>query len=159
MLTQGCQTQVCDLNACYSASTSSKTFVLAPSYVGPISVHLINNTGQTCQAAIRLDMWNEATPDVVTPSFFFFNSSVSTQDVFRLDEIKVYPNPATEYFVVDNDQVARVRLMSLDGREVAQFNTQQSRQCSVVGQEKGIYTLLMEDSEGKAIGIAQLDIF
>lgn len=158
MITPGCQTQVCDLNACYGATFSSKTFPLGANQEGPISVHLINNTGNICQAVIRLDMWNVDVPNVIVPAYFVFNATSSINDIFRLEEVKVFPNPTSDYFTIQNDKVARVRMMTLDAREVANFNVEQTKTCMLNGQSSGMYVLLMEDNTGKAIGVAQLDV-
>ena len=158
MITPGCQTQVCDLNACYGAGFSTKTFPLGANQEGPISIHLINNTGSMCQAVIRLDMWNVDVPDVVVPAYFVFNATSSINDLFRLEEVKIFPNPTSDYFTIQNDNVARVRMMTLDAREVANFNAEQTKTFALNGQTPGMYVLLMEDKAGKAIGVAQLDV-
>jgi hypothetical protein len=158
MITPGCQTKVCDLNACFSESTNTKTFPLGGNAEGAISVHLVNNTGNICQAVIRLDLFNVDVPSVVVPAYYIFNATSSINDVFRLEEVKVFPNPTSDYFTIQSDKVARVRMMTLDAREVANFNAEQTKTFSLNGQTPGMYVLLMEDNTGKAIGVAQLDV-
>jgi hypothetical protein len=158
MITPGCQTQVCDLNACYNAGVNTKIFPLGANSEGPISIHLINTTGSMCQAVIRLDMWNVDVPSVVVPAYYVFNATSSINDIFSLEAVKVFPNPTSDYFTIQNDKVARVRMMTLDAREVANFNVEQTKTCMLNGQSSGMYVLLMEDNTGKAIGVAQLDV-
>jgi hypothetical protein len=158
MITPGCQTQICDLNVCWGPTVNTKPFPLGGNVQGPISVHLINNTGNICQAVIRLDMWNEDAPSVVVSAHYAFNATSSINDLFRLEEVKIFPNPTSDYFTIQNDKVARVRMMTLDAREVANFNAEQTKTFYLNGQTPGMYVLLMEDNTGKAIGVAQLDV-
>lgn len=157
-MTPGCLTKVCDLNACYPETFNTKQFVMEPNQSGPISVHLVNNTGNMCEGVIRLDMWNLDDPTVIVPAFFLFNQTSSVNDIFKLDEVKVFPNPTTEYFTIENENVARVRMTTLDAREVAYFDATYNKTFSVAGQAAGMYVLIMEDAKGKAIGVAQLDV-
>ncbi len=157
-MTPGCLTKVCDLNACYPETFSTRTFPIAAGATGPISVHLVNNTGNTCAGVIRLDMFNTDVPDVIVPAFFLYNQTSGINNVFQLEEVKVYPNPATEYFTIENNKVARVRMTTLDAREVAAFDATQTKTFSLAGQPAGMYVLVMEDAAGKAIGVGQLDV-
>ena len=158
-MTGGCLTKVCDLNVCYPETFNSREFVISPNQTGPISVHLVNNNGNLCQGVVRLDMWNVEDADpIIVPSFFLFNATTSVNEIFKLDEVKVYPNPATEYFTIENDNVARIRMTTLDAREVAAFDATQTKTFSLAGQTAGMYVLVMEDAKVKAIGVAQLDV-
>jgi hypothetical protein len=158
MITPGCTTRICDPSACYPPNISSRVFLLGGNQTGLINVYLTNNTGNICQGVIRMDMWNTAVPNIIVPAYYIFNATSAIHDISRLEEIKVFPNPTSNYFTIQNDKVSRIRMMTLDAHEVANFNAEQTKTCSLNGQTPGIYVLIMEDSAGKAIGVAQLTV-
>jgi hypothetical protein len=158
MITPGCTTRICDPAACYPPNISSRIFPLWANQMAFINVYLNNNTGtgNICQAVVRMDMWNIDVPNIVVPAYYIFNATSAINDVFRLEEVKVFPNPTSDYFTIQNDKVARVRMMTLDAREIGSFNATQTKTFALNGQISGIYVLIMEDNTGKSIGIAQL---
>jgi hypothetical protein len=157
-MTPGCYTKVCDLFNCYLESVSTKQFPMAPGDEGYFSVYMTNPTSINCNGVVRINLWNLDMPDDILARYFLFNQTSSVNDVFQLEEVKVYPNPATEYFTIENDKVARIRMTALDGREVAAFDATQTKTFSLAGQQAGMYVLIMDDAQGKAIGVAQLDV-
>ena len=155
-ITPGSATKVCDLIACYPENFSTREFVLPASSTGLISVHLVNPTGNPASAAVRLDMWNVDDPSVVIPAYFIFNVTSSTAEAVRVEKIQIFPNPTTSYFQVENEQVARIRVVGFDGRDLARLNAVGQKQFDISNLTPGNFTLLMEDESGKIIGISQL---
>jgi hypothetical protein len=158
-ITSGCGSKVCDLNACYPESFSTKQFVLGAGIMGPISVHLVNNTGILCQAIIRLDLWNIETPnDIVSGTYLFNMGSSGVDDGTPVAEAKIFPNPTADYFTLDQvDGLQRVRVLDLTGREVAAFNAATTPTFQIGNQPAGQYIVTLEDETGKIIAIAQLN--
>jgi hypothetical protein len=155
-ITPGCATKVCDLIACYPENFSTREFVLPASAQGLISVHLVNPTANPASAAVRLDMWNVDDPSVIIPAYFIFNVTTSLAEAVRVEKIHTFPNPTTNYFQIENDEVARIRVVNMDGRDVSRLNAVSQNQFDVTELTAGNYTLLMEDASGKIIGISQL---
>lgn len=159
-LTQSCATKVCDLNACYPEQTSTKQFVLSAGAEGLISVHLVNDHQVDAQAIVRLDMWDVNNPADTIPTFYLFNATaVGTQEPLPAANVKVFPNPTTDYFTLQNtNEVARVRLLDFHGREITVFNPNTNNTYSVAEQPAGNYLLVIEDNKGRAFQIVQLNV-
>lgn len=158
-ITSGCASKVCDLNACYPENFSTKQFVLGAGVSGPISVHLVNNTGNLCQAIIRLDMWNIEFPDEIVSGYYLFNADVSgTDETAPVEPAKIFPNPTSDYFTVEQvEGLSRVRLLDITGREVAAYNASSTQQFRLDNQPNGQYIVSLEDEAGKILAIAQLN--
>lgn len=157
-MTQGCATKVCDLNACYGENTSTKQFTLPAGDTALISVHFVNNTGAHGQGLVRLDMWNIDIPDVIVPVYYLFNitESTGTNEGVRVPEVKVFPNPVAESFSVQQENISRIRMMDMDGRELTAWTAPGGGRFSIAGYAPGMYVLIMEDDRGQAVGVAQL---
>lgn len=156
-ITPGCATKVCDLNACYPESFSTKKFWLAANATGPISIHLINNTGSTCQAIVRLDMWNVDNNEAIVPAWFIFNyASVGTGEAVTLPQVSVFPNPATDLVQIDHSEVRSAKMITEDGRQIALYNVNPGEAISVGQHPTGRYFLILMDANDKAIGLARL---
>lgn len=159
MLTQGCATKVCDINACYGEQTSTKQFTMPAGDTALISVHFVNNTGQHGQGLVRLDMWNIEYPDVIIPAYYFFNigQTSGTSDALKLQEIAVFPNPTADFFTVKNEKIARIKMMDGNAREITSWDAPGGGTFEVGAHPTGMYVLLMEDGNGKPVGVAQLN--
>ncbi len=160
MLTQGCGTKVCDLNACYPESFSTKTFVLGAGVTGPISLHFVNPAGMFCQSVVRLDMWNVDFPDVVVAGWFIYNFGSSSVDGGEvIPSAKIFPNPTADYFSIEHvEGMKMVRLFDLTGREVASYNGESTQTFRLDNQTAGQYVVMVQNEAGNTIAVAQLDI-
>lgn len=158
-ITPGCATQVCDINLCYTQSVSTRTFDLQPNASGNIVMHFLNPDSIVGAAGvIRLKMTNENIPaDSVTVTFLFTSSLSGTDNPLPAANVKVYPNPTSDYFLLENaDAVQRIRLFSLDSREVANYTANPSERYSLAGQAAGTYIMVLEDQEGRVFQAAEL---
>ncbi len=158
-ITNGCETQICDINLCYIPSVSTRTFVLEPNATGNIIMHFLNyDSIEGAAGVIRLKMTNEAVPaDSATVTFLFTSALSSTDNPLPMANVKVFPNPATDYFMLENaDAVQRIRLYSLDSREIARFTATPGARYSVAEQAAGAYIIVLEDQEGRVFQAAEL---
>ncbi|MEQ1744876.1 MAG: T9SS type A sorting domain-containing protein [Saprospiraceae bacterium] len=158
-ITPGCETQVCDINLCYLPFVSTRTFDLPANATGNIIMHFLNPDSIVgASGVIRLKMTNENIPaDSATVTFLFTPSTSGTDSPLPLANVKVYPNPTTDYFLLENaDAVQRIRLFSLDSREVANFTANPAERYSLASQPSGTYILVLEDEQGRAFQAAEL---
>ena len=143
------QTQICDLNACYLPHVSSKTFVSNPGAMDPVIVHFLNNSGGAASAVVQLKFTDMADPDNPQYAYYIFNAVVGTHDLPAAN-VKLYPNPTVEYFSLENaDDVARIRVYTIDGRQVALFNPANNGLYSLADQPTGLYIVALESKEGQ----------
>ncbi|MCS7035314.1 MAG: T9SS type A sorting domain-containing protein [Saprospiraceae bacterium] len=149
-ITPGCQSQVCDLNLCYTPFVSTQTFDMQPNQSGTIIMHFLNyDTILGAEAIIRLKLNNENLPsDSVTVTFLFTSPLSNTNNPLPPAVVKAYPNPTTDGFWLANaDDVHAVRVLTLEGREVARFTPAPGQYYSLAGQPRGNYLLVLEDAQ------------
>lgn len=158
-ITGGCETQVCDINLCYTPPVSTRFFELEPNATGPMTMYFLNYDSIVgANGVIHMKMVNEDVPtDSVVVTFLFTSPLSSTDNPLPKANVKIFPNPTTDYFMLDNaDAVHRVRLFSLDSREVARFTATPGEQYSVAEQPAGAYIIVLEDKEGRVFQAAEL---
>lgn len=157
-ITSGCQTQVCDLNLCYIPSVSTKTFDIAAGASGDILMHFLNtdmNPNATALAQLKLSNLNNPADSVIV-TFLFTPETSGTKDL-PAATVKMFPNPATDYFRLDQaEAVSRMRLFALDGREVARFTAVPGETYSLAAVPVGSYVLALEDKNGRVFQALEL---
>lgn len=152
-ITDDCFCQVCDINLCYTPIVSTRTFDLDAGASGQIIMHFLNYEAiEGAEAVIRLKMSNVNVPaDSVTITYLFTSPLSSTGNPLPAASVKVYPNPTTDYFLLDNaEAVGSIRLIGLDGREVTRFVANPSERYSLAQQAPGIYIAVLHDQQGRA---------
>lgn len=158
-ITPGCETQVCDINLCYLSQVSTKTFKLAGGLTGNLIMHFINeDTILGANGLIHLKLTNLNLPsDTATITFLFTSSLSGTGSPLPAASVKLFPNPTTDYFRLDNaDDVRTIRVFSLDSREVARFDAAPGEQYRLNGQPAGTYMVVLEDNQGRVFQAIEL---
>jgi len=157
-ITNGCETQVCDINLCYIPIVSTRTFELEPNATGPMTMYFLNYDSIVgASGVLHLKMANVNTPDSSVVTFLFTSPLSSTDNPLPKADVKVFPNPTTDYFLLENaEAVHRVRLYSLDSREVARFTATPGERYSVAEQPAGAYIMVLEDKDGRVFQAAEL---
>lgn len=158
-ITNGCETQICDINLCYLPVVSTRTFNLDANSTGNIIMHFLNyDTIMGAAGVIRLKMTNENVPaDSVTVTHLFTSPLSSTDNPLPKADVKVFPNPTADYFLLENaEAVHRIRLFSLDSREVTRYTATPGERYSVANQPAGAYILVLEDKDGRVFQAAEL---
>ncbi len=74
-------------------------------------------------------------------------------------ELAVFPNPATEYFSVNdnNDQVGHVLVFNIVGKQVKSFDFVKGERYSVLDLPKGYYLVQLLDRNQKVLTTQKLD--
>ncbi|MBK9336651.1 MAG: T9SS type A sorting domain-containing protein [Lewinellaceae bacterium] len=158
-ITNGCESQVCDINLCYTPFVSTRTFDLDAGASGAIIMHFLNwDSIVGASSVIRLKMSNvNIASDTVTVTYLFTSPLAGTDNPLPTANVKVYPNPTAEYFQLENaDAVRSIRMLALDSREVARFTANPGEQYSVAQQPAGTYILILEDQQGRAFQAAEI---
>lgn len=149
-LTPGCETAVCDPNTCWARFISTKNFDMDPNETGEMLVHFYNNSAP-CAGIIHVKVTNRDNPADTTIAVYLFNQSSSGTNDLPKAEVKLFPNPVTDYFSLDfAAAVATIRVFALDGREVARFEANDTNVYSLQNQPAGNYILALEDKNGRA---------
>lgn len=152
-MTPGCASRVCDINVCYIASVSSKLFTLEANAGGPLILHFDNpDSIAGANAIIRLKVTNaNLTTDTASVVFLYTSDLSDTKDKLPAANVKLFPNPTSDYFQLENaEAVSRIRVFSLDGRNVAEFAATPGQQYYLTDLPSGSYLLALEDKAGQA---------
>lgn len=157
-ITSDCFSQVCDLNLCYIPVVSTKTFDIDANASGNIIMHFLNPNGiQGAEALIHLKMSNVANPADSIVVAYLFTSPLSGTGDLPLAQVKLFPNPTTDYFLLENaEAVNRIRVISMQGREVARFTATPGERYSLDSQAAGTYFLALEDEQGRVFQTIEL---
>jgi hypothetical protein len=72
-------------------------------------------------------------------------------------DIKLYPNPTSEYFQISNDESIKViSINNIIGKEVLRLESQSNAMHDISSLQKGMYIVRLLNKEGKAIKVVRL---
>lgn len=84
----------------------------------------------------------------------------STQEVTLEDNLVVSPNPATDFFSIDieslNVEVGFVKIIDMQGKELAQFDFEEGKVYSLQTIQDGLYFVQILDQNNRVIGLDKL---
>ena len=87
---------------------------------------------------------------------FTYSQESNTSSIAKVD-IKIYPNPATNYISLSNEeQVEKLVIYNIVGRRVKLFNTNYSNQYDVVDLPTGMYLVRLIGANEKTIKTVRL---
>lgn len=154
-LTPGCETAVCDAVVCYAKTVSSHNFYLLPDTIRPFLVHFYSH-GAPCAGIVHVKVTNQNDPEDSVNVVFLYNQNTGFKDLPSAS-VKLYPNPATDYFALEQaENVATIRVFTLDGREIARFEASANNVYPFQNQAAGTYVLALEDKNGNAFQALEL---
>ena len=154
-ITPGCETAVCDPNNCFGRSISFRNFNMDPNEVGDMLVHFYGN-GAACESVVHIKITNLDNPSDSTIAVYLFNQNTATKDIPKAN-VRVYPNPVTDYFSLENaENVAVIRIFTLDGREVARFDATANALYPCSNQPAGNYVIALSDKNGRTFQALEL---
>ena len=147
---QGCNTQVCDFNACYAHWIDSKAFNMPADTTGEIILHLVKNAGVECCAIIHLQLWDEGnTADTLTAMFLYNQCASSAGYELPAADVRAFPNPATDFVQLQNaEDVGQIRIYNMEGKLVSYQHATPDHQYPVHTFPTGTYIFALEDEKG-----------
>ncbi|MCB0665260.1 MAG: T9SS type A sorting domain-containing protein [Saprospiraceae bacterium] len=153
-ISMGWQSAICDINACYSVETDSTPsdflLTLAPGDSSMLDVH-IRPGGLDGSANIKVRVEDVSDPENSVTGEYLFNMVSPTFNLKR-ESLKIYPNPAVDYFQLsDYDQVQQVAVSNLVGQELRRYNVYPGSKFNVSGLQRDIYLIRLLDSRNKVI--------
>jgi hypothetical protein len=159
-ISMGWQSAICDINACYSVDTdttpSDFLLTLAPGDSSMLDVH-VRPAGIEGGAKIKVIVEEVANPGNMVTGEFLFNEVTATTDI-RADFIKIYPNPALDYFqLTDYDRVDQVVIFNLIGQELRRFNSFPGASFNISNMPRDFYLVRLLDKRNKVIKTFRLN--
>lgn len=162
------ETQVCDKNSCYlpafntNYDPSGGIFVpvtLAPGASFDLILHIFpNRTAGTGVFDIDISLTGKPENIISTVSFStVVESMAATAEVTNKAELKLFPNPAIDYFeLVNNNLVQKVVLYNLIGRKVRSYDASNGRRYNISDIPSGIYLVGLLDENNNVLKTLRL---
>ena len=107
-LTPNITTAVCDPVTCWSDAVNTKTFQLLQDSMGQMTVHFYNHafnqgSGEAGSGIVHLKLTNLENPADTLTVVYTYSTLTGTKD-FPDAQVKLFPNPTTDYFTLENAQ-------------------------------------------------------
>lgn len=162
------ETQVCDNNACYIPRVStnidasvgfSQPVILKPDSSFNLGLYIVPN-GAPGRGTFQLVLALAGSPNVPIDTITFntsVNATTATNDIARAD-VKIFPNPAANYFEVNSgDDLDRVVLYNLLGREVRSYRAFPGQEYTLEGLPDGLYLVSLKNEQKGIIKTIRLN--
>lgn len=158
-ISMGWQSAICDVNACYSVETDTTPvdflLTLAPGDSSMLDVHIRPN-GLDGSAKIKVTVFEVAAPENQITGEYLFNQVTPTYDV-NVESIKIFPNPAIDYFELsDYSNVREVVISNIVGNELRRYNVYPGAKFDVGYLPGSIYLIRLIDGRRKVIKTLRL---
>jgi hypothetical protein len=157
-MTDGWNSTVCDLITCWSPKVSEGTIEIpaATKVTMLLDVFPEKIVGG---AYIKMKLAESTSPDKATIGRYrFATQPVNTAEV-EATKLKLYPNPTTEYFVLDgNAPLTEVEIVAMDGKVMRTFPYVQNDIYEVGDLPNGSYMVCLKDENAKRLATKRLQI-
>jgi len=162
------ETQVCDKNSCYLPAFNTNydpaagillPVTLAPGASFDLLLHIFpNRTAGTGVFDLEISQTGKPETILSTISFSTVVESMSyTSEVTNKTDLKIFPNPAIDYFeVVNNNLVHKVVLYNLIGRKVRTYDASNGRRHNINDLPSGIYLVGLLDEHNNILKTLRL---
>lgn len=152
---------VCDLNLCYTAAVESCPPSKPNMFTNNSNLFQFhfkpNGVAGSSVVGVKLYADKNFTQEVYSTSINISSSTSSTKDLNNVN-IKVFPNPATDYFQVTNgSSVKKVVLYNMFGKEVKSYFHYNNAQHEISELKTGMYIVKMMDDKNKVIKSLKLN--
>lgn len=152
---------ICDLNQCYlpivnSCPPNKPNLVSANNFM--FQIHFTAN-GAAGSSVVGLKLYGDKnfTQELYSTSINISSSLSSTKDQ-NIANIKLYPNPVTDYFQVTNGyNVKKVVIYNIFGKEVKSLFHYNNAQHEVADLKPGMYVIKLLDDKNKVIKSLKLN--
>ncbi len=162
-MTSGWQSVVCDAKGCWAAAVNDapEQIELAPNATSNIDVFARPNhiSGAATIEVKVVEVGNDA--NVVTGRFLFATTTATKEPTKNNATVKIFPNPATDYFSIqdDYDVVEKVMVYNMIGRLMKNYNTSTnaSAHYTINDLPDGLYIIRLLNSKGATIKTIRLN--
>ncbi|HLT93675.1 MAG TPA: T9SS type A sorting domain-containing protein [Membranihabitans sp.] len=148
---------ICDNVLCYEPFVNQSEFTIAKGDSSNFDFHYYPN-GASGPAVYRVMVQEVGNLENKADVTFTMNEVATSAFGFAsTEEIRVYPNPATEYFSVDGlDRLKEVIVYNLVGQEVKRFNASLKAKYDISELMRGLYLVRLVDQSEKVVKTVRL---
>lgn len=152
-LPQGFISYICDNNICYGPATDAcppdNPNVMGPDFEFNFKLNLENSANGEGSGIIEVLVWEEGFENDAVKIKYLLNQGTSTIPFYK-NALKVYPNPADNYFRIDNTQdISHAVVFNIVGEEMITYNVAPDRSYDISHLNSGIYLVKLVRSNGK----------
>ena len=158
-ITAGWQSLVCDPNSCWTAavSTAPQEIELVANAVANLDVYIRPNHISGA-ATIEMKISEVGNPTNTVTGRYLFSPTTATKDLSKTANIKIYPNPATDFFMLqdEHDAVDRVVVYNIIGRQVKIYKATEGFRYTLSDLPEGIYLVRLLNANGATVKTIRL---
>ena len=158
---------VCDVNACYNPGTVFEDFDLAPNQTSIMDTHVYPSGDiQTLAGAVpgvgtySIKVTEIGNSDNTTTGEYeitVVGNPITSLNELEIAQLRLFPNPATDFFQLEGpDGVEKITLYNLLGRELAQYQVNESQYYDISQLPIGLFLAALEDKEGRLLKTMRL---
>ena len=154
---------VCDLNLCYSPTTL-RCPPNNPNYMrigGSVFMYHFKPHGEVGVSSVTIRFYSDKnfTQEVHSTTInITVSETVSTKDLNNFNNLKVYPNPATDYFQLSNAVgVKKIVIYNMFGKEVKSYFHYPNAQHEISELKTGMYIVKLINDKNKVVKSVKLN--
>lgn len=163
-MTSGWQALICDSKGCWASGVSEapEQIELAPNATSNIDVYVRPNR-VTGAATIEVKVYEVGNETNAVTGRYLLATTTTTKDVNSRTNtgVKVYPNPATDYFSIqdDYDVVERIVVYNMIGRVMKNYNTTNNTNNKYILNDlpEGLYIIRLLNARGGTVKTIRLN--
>lgn len=146
------ETSICDKNLCHDPVVDSVEFDLAPAEKATLNVYIFPfQTAGT--ATIELFAKSLTQTNLTAQGYYSFRSATSATEETAIARMRLYPNPAAEFFTLEGEvKAASLQVLNFQGQLLRGFAYQSNEWWPVSDLPKGVYVIQLTDRHGRVIG-------
>lgn len=151
---------ICDFNKCYGPGTYSVDLAntLLGSETKAIQFHLLTSGVKgSGKFIIRLVNPNDDS-DILTSVVINYNGTLVDVSEYEINKLKIYPNPVTNYFKLDNPSGIASKMVIYDvlGKKVKSFDVSNQQDLYIGDISNGRYFARVFDNDGKSLKVLRI---
>jgi len=157
--TDGWDVLICDFNSCWNSTIDSSItdLEMEPGDTSNLDVHIEPHLIEG-SAHVKLVVFEVANPDNKIEGNYYFNQSVSSRTSSKVSDIKIFPNPARDYFQLSSyDDVDQVIIYNMAGAEIKSLPSHQEKKFDISELNRGLYLVRMVDRRGAVLKALRLN--
>jgi hypothetical protein len=161
-MTNGWMCLVCDINQCWGSGVgfSPDTIILAANASSNLDVYIRPNR-LIGAATVEMKVWEANNTTNTVTARYLFATSTAARDLPKSanNAIRIYPNPVIDYFMLtdDTDQIDRVVVYNIIGRQVKSYKVVDNFKYTVNDLPEGIYIVRLLNKTGGTIRTIRLN--
>lgn len=158
---EGWLSWICDEINCYLPNidrcSETKPNIIAAGDTLQIQIH-VNPNGVEGSMDVAVDIFPlDAQSNILATISTTFNVAQTTSvKELTKEDIKIFPNPATDQFQISHPAVSQVTIFNIVGNEMRTFNAFPGRSYDISDLKSGLYLVRMTDEKSKVLKTVRL---